>query len=54
MISENKLTEEVKNKLNRIKDRYQIIDTEDLVYSANAYTSNFKNLWTINTAITLK
>ena len=44
VISENKLTEEVKNKLNRIKDRYQIIDTEDLVYSANAYTSNFKNL----------
>ena len=35
MISENKLTEETKNELNKVKDIEKLVDRENLVYGTN-------------------
>ena len=41
-VRENTLSEEAKNKLNKIK-KVEIVDTENLYYKTNRYTYNFQN-----------
>ena len=40
-IPENKLTEEAKNELNKIKEIEKTIDRENLYYKTNKYTYNY-------------
>ena len=42
-IPENKLTEEAKNELNKIKEIEKAVDRENLYYKRNKYTYNFQN-----------
>ena len=42
VIAENKLTEEVKNELSKIKKIEKTVDGENLVYRTNEYTYSFK------------
>ena len=49
MIPENKLTEEAKNELNKIKEIEKTVDRQNLVSRTNEYTYSFKNFRTINT-----
>ena len=42
VIAENKLTEEVKNELSKIKEIEKTVDGENLVYRTNEYTYSFK------------
>ena len=48
VVPENKLSEEVKNELHKIKIE-KTIDWENLYYKTNKYTFNFQNFWTIST-----
>ena len=48
-IPENTLTEEAKNKLNKIKEIAKTVDRENLVYRKNEFTYSFKNFQTIST-----
>ena len=48
VVPENKLSEEVKNELHKIKIE-KTIDRENLYYKTNKYTFNFQNFWTIST-----
>ena len=47
VVPENKLSEEVKNELHKIKIE-KTIDWENLYYKTNKYTFNFQNFWTIS------
>ena len=49
MIPENTLSEEAKNKLNKIKQIERALDREKLYYKTNNYTYNFQNFRTIST-----
>ena len=48
VVPENKLSEEVKNELHKIKIE-KTIDWENLYYKTNKYTFNFQNFCTIST-----
>ena len=48
-IPENKLPEEAKNELNKIKEIEKTVDRENLYYKTNKYTYNFQNFRTIST-----
>ena len=43
MILENKLSEETKNKVNKIKEVQETVDRETLVYKISERTYSFKN-----------
>ena len=43
MIPENTLSEEAKNKLNKIKQIERALGSEKLYYKTNNYTYNFQN-----------
>ena len=46
-IPENALSEEDKNELNKIKERGEMVDRENIYYKMNNVTHNFQNFWTI-------
>ena len=47
-ISENTLSEEAKNELNKIREIEKTVDRENLYYKVNKYTFNFHNFWKNN------
>ena len=49
VVPENTLNEEATNELNKVKKIQKIVDRENLVYRANAYTYSSKMFRAINT-----
>ena len=49
VIPENAISEKDKNEFNKIKERGEMVDRENIYYKMNKVTHNFQNFWTIST-----